>query len=633
MATFNSAQDGNWNTDATWAEAGHPTANDDVTIITHDVTYDVGVSAVTWGNCTLNSGGILIFPIAASSKMLFNATGVLTVNSGGELRAGTSGSPIGSSYLCQLHWPQGVSSRNVLILNNGGIMSIYGDPAYYGSAKTAILDSQWAAGGGLTLYVEGDYSSKWVAGQHFIIHDFAIYANYQTDAESFEIDSVGAYDAGNDKTPITVTAAGDSDTFLVGAKLWMLSRNVECLDPGSSWAVYGYGAYTERLRFDQNQDVVRDAASNVNINEAVFRGWDRCPDGGDGLTCDGTVFLNNTYGIYNNIDVRFTDCLIASCYYGIYGGSVFKESFDILACYIGDIAGTYSMNMTGDIISCSTGLSDDKKTFLDGNVWSCSRGLDGSIDNIIHGDIKKCATGLMDSDTVRMIGDIDSCGTGVSTGKHLSFIGNITNCTSTGIGMSEGHSKFKNGALSGNASDISSIASASNLISLSFEDFTIGAVKQELEIYTNAGNILCLHSGDGHWQAPPSGESFILDFAPSAYCNTRRLEWLSFSPDPLNMMFTYIASGAKTLTFKIYPVGWASSIDNDDIELEVLYFAGAGVGRTRVVNTTATYANAGWRNLEVSFTAGQDGIAYFIVNLKKYESGCYVLLDPEWAIS
>ena len=33
MGTFNSAQNGNWNTDATWAEAGHPTANDDVVII------------------------------------------------------------------------------------------------------------------------------------------------------------------------------------------------------------------------------------------------------------------------------------------------------------------------------------------------------------------------------------------------------------------------------------------------------------------------------------------------------------------------------------------------------------------------------------------------------------------------
>lgn len=141
MGTFNSAQNGNWNTDATWTEAGHPTANDDVMVIAHDVTYDVGVSAVTWGNCTINSGGILIFPIAANSKMLFSATGLLTINNGGELRAGTSGSPIGSSYLCQIHWTQGAALKFALTLNDGGKIDVYGDPAYYGSAKTAYNEN------------------------------------------------------------------------------------------------------------------------------------------------------------------------------------------------------------------------------------------------------------------------------------------------------------------------------------------------------------------------------------------------------------------------------------------------------------------------------------------------------------
>lgn len=632
MGTFNSAGAGNWNTDATWTEAGHPTANDDIVIITHAVTYDVGVSAVTWGNCTLNSGGILIFPIAASSKMLFNATGILTVNSGGELRAGTSGAPIGSSYLCQIHWPQGAAARNVLVLNNGGKIDVYGDPVYYGSAKTAILDSQWVAGGGLTLYITGDYSSKWAAGQHFIIHDFAVYASSTTDAESFEISSVGAYDAGNDKTPIVVTAAGDSDTFVVGAKLWMLDRNVELLDPGSSWAVNGYGAYTERIRFDNNQDIARDAASIVNINEAIFRGWDRCPDGGDGLTCNGAVFLNNGYGLFSTIDSRMTDCIAASCYYGVYGGNTFIGTLDIVACYVG-MTTTYNIHVGGNIVGCYIGFLDTKNLYLDGNIYSCSRGIDGNEIGILIGNVEKCGYGIYDVKMLRMAGDIKDCSSaGSYFNSNFSLIGSITG-NATGIFTPDGVIKIKNGAFSGNTADMNSFASMSAEIAVICEDYTIGAVKKELEIYTNVGNIIATHSGDAHWQAPPSGESFILDFAPNSYCNIGKLEWLSLTPDILNMMFAHVTSGVKTLTFKIYPIGWTSSINQDDIELEVLYLAGAGVTRTRAVNITETYTNAGWRNMTVSFTTGQDGIVYFIINLKKYEAGCYILLDPEWTIS
>lgn len=631
MATFNSAANGDFTADATWAEAGHPDANDDVVIITHDVTYDVGVSAITWGNCTLNSGGILIFPIAASSKMLFNATGILTVNSGGELRAGTLGAPIGASYLCQIHWPQGAATRNVLVLNNGGIINVYGDSDYYGSSKTAILDSEWNAGGGLTLYVEGDYSAKWATGQHFIIHDFAIYANYQTDAESFEIDSVGAYDAGNDRTPIVVTAAGDSDTFLVGAKLWMLSRNVELLDPGSSWAVYGYGAYTERLRFDNNQVVARDGSSNLNLHEVLFKGWERCTDGGQKLVGNGCVFLNNYYTFYSCAYPILSDCLIASSYYGFYNTSKADVGVTIIACMYA-MSGTGTQDIEGDVVGGNYGITINN-TLLNGNIYSCSTGVN-AIDVVVIGNIEKCTTGLsITVENMKLIGDIVGCATGMNSVKSLMQIGSVKDCSTVGI-YPVGVAKFKNGELSGNALDIhASIVDADDLRVAIFEEYTIGAVKKELQIYANAGNILCWHDGDAHWQAPDSEESFILEFLPNSYCNVVRPEWLSLSSDPLNMMFAYVTTGAKTLTFKIYPVGWTSSLDNEDIVLEAFYLAGAGVGRTRVVNTTATYANGAWRDLSVSFTTGQAGIVYFAIHLKKYEAGDYVLLDPEWAVS
>ena len=98
---------------------------------------------------------------------------------------------------------------------------------------------------------------------------------------------------------------------------------------------------------------------------------------------------------------------------------------------------------------------------------------------------------------------------------------------------------------------------------------------------------------------------------------------------PLNPIGLYCESGSNTITFKIYPVGWTTALDNDDVVLEISYLDSAsGITRTDVVNTTATYANGAWRSVSITFTAGQDGIAYVQLYVRKYESGCYLLIDP-----
>ena len=140
-------------------------------------------------------------------------------------------------------------------------------------------------------------------------------------------------------------------------------------------------------------------------------------------------------------------------------------------------------------------------------------------------------------------------------------------------------------------------------------------------------------SGESNWQTPPSALSWILQAIPNSYCNANsypgRMEL-----SPSRSISTKIAAGSKTITFKIYPVGYAASIDQDDILIEAKYLSGAsGNDRTTVETTTATFANDAWRNLTVTFTAGQDGMVYFNLYIRKYESACYVLIDPEWSIS
>jgi hypothetical protein len=77
-ATYNSAQAGDWDADTTWTEAGHPNADDDVVTIAHVVAYNLGASAITWGNITLNSGGTLTFPTNEMGQYVTSGSKTLT---------------------------------------------------------------------------------------------------------------------------------------------------------------------------------------------------------------------------------------------------------------------------------------------------------------------------------------------------------------------------------------------------------------------------------------------------------------------------------------------------------------------------------------------------------------------------
>ena len=518
MATYTSTQDGNWNTDATWGGGGHPSLDNDLAVIGHVVTYDAGDSAVTWGNVTVNNGGRLVFPAAASSTILFNATGILTVNSGGEVRTGANvGDEVGTDYHLYMQWPQGAAVRNVFVLNNGGILNINGDAAFYGGSKYAYLESDWASG--QTLYVTGDFSAKWRAGQKFYIHENIAYDSYQNDGHIYTIDSVGAYDSGNDRTPLVIVEGAPGLTFNATynghlSKLIMISRNVTAGDPGAGLTVYGYQTYTERLVFDNNQLI---ANFNIALSDIMFYGWDKAIDGGTNYVGQDIVFVSNNNGLYSN------------CNYN---------------------------QITGDFVS---------------NTWIANSYFSGTVLNWIFG------------------GDID---------------GNTNIVDTSGM--------YK--------------------ISLILEDCTVsGANRRPQRIYEGSGTFLPLSSGDGAWQVPPSGNAWIFQASPNSYCTPDLFHQLVLSP--MGMVGDWCTSGAKTLTLKIYPVGWGTTLDQDDIFIEAFYLDGTGVSRSKVVTGVGTFANNGWRDLTVAFTAGQDGIVYFQMYIRRYEASAYVLIDPVWTFA
>jgi len=603
-ATYNSAQAGNWNTDATWTEAGHPNANDDIAIITHAINYDAGESVITWGNITINSGGTLDFPVAASSNLVFNTTGILTINSGGKLSCGSVGSPLGATYKLKIHWPQGAAARNAIILNDGGEIAIFGNPAYYGSEKYADLDSDWSTG--QIVYVTGDLSSDWIAGQKFWIHRNYKYVDYLTDADIFTIASVGAYDSGNDRTPITISEAAPAVTYAAvyegfQSQLIMLSRNVELADPGSSWDAGGFASYDEDIGFDNNQGTTNNL---IDIRDTIFRGWNYGANGGYNFSGKNLVFLNNNFVMSGTNVLNITSEIISN-EYGIFNSYNIQNTGHVCSTEFAH-RGSKSMKQVGDIIgnkysfyqndnSCGVGnivsnyqLTDSPSLDITGNIIGNTYGIYYNYGKIkIKGSLKDNTTGVYRSyDVVILDGDINN---------------NTTDF------------------------DILSTVIKNNVI---LENCTLGGTdRQPIRIYQNCGSWLPAVSGDAHFQTPPSGNSWILEAIPNSYCKNIYCNQMELSP--LEEMALDTDSGSQTLTFSIYPVGWTASLDQDDVVFEVSYLDSvSGITRTTIVNSTTTYANDGWRDLEVTFNPSQDGIVYFQIYLRKYESGCYVLIDP-----
>lgn len=601
MADYTSTQNGNWNTDATWGGGGHPSANDDTATIGHEVTYDAGDSAITWGNVTINNAGVLIFPISSDSTILFNTTGVLTINGGGELRAGTSGAPVDLANHCYFHWPQGAALRIALDFNNSGIINIYGDPTYYGSERYANLNDDWTAG--QTLYIEGDYSAKWASGQKFYIHENIAYDNYQNDGHIYTIDTVGAYDSGNDKTPVTIVEAAPGLIFnAVNAghksKLIMISRNIQIGDPGAPMTVYGHNAYSEKLRFDSNQDAFY---YNLNIQDAMFFGWYNAIAGGYNATFQNIAYISN--------------------YWAIYQGTNFVITGDFLTNN-GGISGGTNHKITGDFVSNSYGIFQGTNFAVTGDFISDNRAIQLSTNHKITGDFVSNSYGVYQATNIAVTGDfiLNSCGTYI--GNFYFIIGDFITNTKD---IDTSHNVLIHGDLTSiNITNISNTIP----IAIVYEDCTIASVRRELRIYENAGTILPLTNADGDWQAPDSDNDWILQLTPNSYCSTANNRQVILSP--LRDLSVYCNAGLHKITFKIYPYDWTTPLDQDDIYIKARYLTGSGIERTTIQTTFQTYANAGWRECSVTFTTGQEGLVYFNLFCSAYEAGKYVLIDPLW---
>jgi hypothetical protein len=377
MATYTSTKDGPWNDPATWGGGGYPVAAGDIANIGHTVTYNV-VSTVELGQININSAGILTFSTALSTKLTLGQQDIV-VNNGGELRVGASGAIISKTYSAELIWNTTADNVKGISLANGGKLTVYGDPDYFGSDCDAVLavssGAVPTAGNSITITVTGDFTTKWVAGQELIMHKGGTYASYINDFCRLAITSVAA-NGSNTDVACTVTERPAALTCAVGADVINVSRNVLIYKLSYNANLGQYNTYRPRIA---NSNVV--GTSNINIHDALFGGW-YLPLTGYGVIFDG-VIRNSNYGgntIYfaqingvifsSNYGSTATFCTVNAAMFGIGGyavvggwgslftGNVFgNNNASATGGYFHTYAGNYYANGSGTSLGNSSVLT------------------------------------------------------------------------------------------------------------------------------------------------------------------------------------------------------------------------------------------------------------------------------------
>ena len=280
-----------------------------------------------------------------------------------------------------------------------------------------------------------------------------------------------------------------------------------------------------------------------------------------------------------------------------------------------------------DAISNQSCLYQCNSFYLTGDMSGSTYHINGGYNGTVNGELSCALSCLVSCYSIKVVGVVFSNTRGGSAGSNYvyeaDFIGNLNN------------TDYSTARVQGNI--VGGVFQQSDRSKSGYcvlEDSTIsGGNRFPLRVYTNAGNVLPLDSGDTDWQVPESGNSWIMQEIPNSYCTYNTfVNQVAYSP--INPMAIVTQAQQTTLTFKIWPVGWTTSLDQDDVVLEVQYLnTASGITRTTAYNTSQTYANGAWRSCSVTFTPSQAGIVYFQLYFRSYQSGCYVLIDPIWSVS
>lgn len=391
MPAYTQTQTGNFESPTTWGGGGFPNlAGDTFTVsagmtatITQVHTHELGASTVN---------GLLSFSSASNTGLRFGHSN-LTVASGGELRIGSSTTPIPKTFTAALEFNTTADNARGLIIASGGYCNIYGDADFYGGLDWSTLFADWTTG--QSFQVVGNFVGRWLAGQELYVHKGTTFSAWTTDTARVTISSL-TWDGV--KTTITISEAFPTGSFFLGAMVVNASRNVRIQKVGAVTTVGNHNA-NRPFMYDSNSvlqgtTIVKDAIITG------FWGWHLGFNGRMENTSvrNGQQVTENSASSIKRCSI--INCNIISCNSGVrgtpyvflQGNKFFANNHAIIFCQdirlasgnkiYGNSLGVYSSS----IFSChpdnyiyanSTGL------FTSGGVYSgwLSRNAEGIINN------------------------------------------------------------------------------------------------------------------------------------------------------------------------------------------------------------------------------------------------------------
>lgn len=592
MASFTSTQDGNWNDGDNWGNISPgdkgtdwPGLAGDTASIGHIITYNVSETNEL-GTVAIAAGGILTFKTDGNTKITFGVVD-LTIANGGELRVGASGAVIDSAVVAELLWS---NTTKGIVIANGGICNMYGDPAYFGSdVETYFADNAENADGDADIIVQDDMSAKWNVGDLIAMHIKTAYSNYASDVQLQVI-------SGFSGTTISLDGNVTADANCVG-KIVNCTRNVTF---GKLGALTGIA--------DRETDGPRITDSNVtkgnlNFNCVKFQSIGRISG------TAGIDFINSSVMCNGHYSVMISNCTFDAIMY----------------------AQTYFFwTATGHILTGGTYFAIDPFTFYPNGA------ADMQIDAGV--DVYSCKYFMRGVNTYTFAGNVYGCylpfsyeGRGVITGRvgydanDIETPNSIDFCFCFASNHLLKNVKEPSG---GWAYTLRNLTGRGGKLFFEHADQVSGA-----HAYYHGYGDATKVDADGGGSRPSQrsgGAEEILEIVTQSLCSTAEI---------FDEVFKHIiwAETGVAKTYRYYVQSDYVTLPTGEIELSGEYLdtgAGGHVATIQSDEAITTRSNqADWSQyIEVTITPAQAGLIELTLDIMGYEIGKTIWVDPQVVI-
>lgn len=624
MATFTSVTSGNWNDGATWGKTSPgakgvdwPGNNNDVVNIgttsgqSHAVYYNVSetntLGQVTIGATSGTAQSRLDFATNMSTKLALSQQDIL-VQLTGELRIGTSGAVLSKDYTAEIVWTLiSNNTKGISFPNNGGKLTLYGDPDYYGGDFDTYLYSSWN-GSDLTIYLAGDFSGKWLNGQELLIHKGGVYGTngYANDLALVSINGAITYDGTKSTVPIAIVHVPSPGTFAAGGDVLNVSRNIMLYPTGYSHNIYAIPG--NGLRFNNPYN----PGATICANNVQASGW--------------TTYISGYSVNTDNSVMRNGISLLTS----IKGGSALDIIVYSSSQLIGMISNLFAMSVSGYFCGASNcGINQLNCCWTPSGksikVFSNVKGINGNNFNItafVYSNQYGYA-----SASAQYLGDVifndgaigynqagNSC---PNSSADLSFIYGV-------------NSRFINTKWQPVPPTVTDRNNPAYPGRYSFEDYNqVVGEHYMLDAYGDIYKVIADGSSD-HPTQRSGGNGYVIEVVPQSSCSADSyLEIFKvrlWAEAGLSKTYRFYVQTDFTALAKSVLVLYGEYLDNTP----------AGTGHRATASSSGagnftTRANtADWgQYVEVTINPTQDGYVNLYLRLMGYEEGKKVWIDPK----